>query len=291
MPFQLQIMMNDIMRYGNRSENTIKAYGTYTTAFLEDCILRGIDPLQIYPEEITDFLNRLQLTRGLKDVTINHATSEIKYLLLCNGYQYWDPIKTPFKKVPHMMPYVPTKDEIVNLINSISDEHLKEKTMITIIYSSGMRHDECCHLKCKDIWFSKKQIFIQKGKGGKSRWVTLDPQAYELILKYWHSLSVRPGTNDWLFSQQKHFEKPIYEEFLTSFLKKFCSDNGLPHITPRNSRHAYATHSIMGGMDIHILQALMGHESVETTMIYVYYADVFRALEVKSPLSTVRIKI
>lgn len=289
--FELQEIMNDILRYGNRSPRTIKTYGTYTTAFLEYCVLRDIDPLQIPPDEIRIFLDNLQLSRGLADTTINNATSQIKYLLLVNGYPYWDDRLIPFKKVYQKAPFVPTREMVEQLINSIDDEHIKEKTMATLMYSSGMRVSECCELNCKDIYKSTWQIRVNHGKGNKERWVILAPQAYDLIVKYWTGLPQRMRSRDWLFTQQTNIANPCDKELVETFLHNHCKNVGLPNITPRVLRRAYATHSIMDGVDIHDLQALMGHKSVDTTMIYIFYADVFRARTVPSPLNKMRLHI
>ena len=283
--------LEEILDFADRSENTKKAYLTYTVPFVTYCHdTLHKDPVEVTHDDIRGYLNAIQKERQLSNRTVNHAISELKLLLVASGFE-WDDLQVPFKNFERPVLYVPTKTRMEELINSIDD--IKKKTMVAVMYSTGMRVSEACHLKCKDISYKDKVIHITDGKGNKGRDVRLAPSVGELILKYWRGLPPDMKTRDWLFTQQRNICRPADPEYIEKFLKKHVSTvlGWEESITPHTCRRAYATHSYMDGVPIEKLSKLLGHTSIMSTMIYVHLAEAMLAQTIKSPIESLDIRI
>ena len=282
------LKMQELLDFADRSNCTKKAYTTYTVPFINYCHdVLNKDPGMVTHDEIRGFLNTLQNDRGLSNRTMNHAISELKFLLTSSGFG-WDDMQVPHKNFTSPVLYVPDRSRIEELINSI--DSLKKKAMVTIMYSAGTRVSETCTLKCKDIHLKDGYIHIDDGKGGKGRNVPLAPITAEVIKKYWVSLPSEKKTRDWLFTQDRNISKHADPEYIQKFLKSHCERMGWEQaITPHTLRRAFATHLYLDGYTIETISRLMGHASTTSTMIYVILAEAMLAQSVKSPIDRLQI--
>ena len=284
--------MLEILEFGNRSDNTKKAYLTYSDPFLHYCERLGINPIDIRYSEIRAFLDSLQTERDLSDRTINHAISEIKCLLVNAGYK-WDPLQVPFKKTPVKEVFIPEKEEVETFINTIGKCRFKEKAMVCMIYSLGLRVSEVCELKCQDITISEpyKSVHIAEGKGKKERTIPLDDNMADIIVDYWRALPKSKKTRDWLFTQQRNLDKPIYPKFIQTYIPLHAEELGWEHRpTPHTFRHANATHMYLDNVPLEVIKTRLGHKSITSTLIYVHLAEALRIKKYKGPMANMNIR-
>ncbi|MBR1866732.1 MAG: phage integrase N-terminal SAM-like domain-containing protein, partial [Lachnospiraceae bacterium] len=151
--------IDEILSFGNRSHNTIKAYKTYTAPFFEYCVHSlGKDPAEAAPSDIRTFLLQLADERNLSDASINHAISELRFFYEAVLGREWNARQIPHRRFKRILPYVPSRGEVQVFISSIED--LKKKAMICLLYSAGLRISEACRLKCSDIQHSKGRIHV-----------------------------------------------------------------------------------------------------------------------------------
>ena len=261
--------IEDVLRFAGRSENTVSAYKTYNSCFIEYCRDRlGKAPSDVSAKEIREFLVSLKQERSLSDNTVDHAISEIRFLYEAVLGMKWNSKQIPHRKRIKYIPFVPSRVTVQAFLSSIKDP--KKKAMLVIIYSSGLRISECCHLKCRDIEHKNHRIHINNGKGSIEHYAVLPDETYDIICKYWLGLPPDKRSRDWLFTQQANLENPIYPRYLEDFMPKHEASLGWPHrMTPHSLRHAYATHSYQDGVPIDKLSMMLGHSSVESTRIYI----------------------
>ncbi|MCW5518821.1 tyrosine-type recombinase/integrase [Aureitalea sp. L0-47] len=174
------------------------------------------------------------------------------------------------------LPQILSKEEITRLLDST--KNIKHKTMIMCLYGLGLRRGELLNLKVNDIDSDRGVVHIKSAKGNKDRLVPLSETLLKQLREYYRSY--RP--KNYLFQGLKGGR---YSE--TSLLKVFheaCRKANIrKKVTPHSLRHAYATHLMDSGVDVRIIQELLGHGSVKTTMIYTHVST-RNILDVTSPL-------
>ena len=154
------------------TDHTLTSYCTYIRAYLD--YLRHF--LHKRPEDVTwaelrDYIRWLQKSRNLSDRTINCAISQLRFFTLYVLHNPWDDTQLPFRRFDQYLPFVPSKAQIVILINAMPD--LKQKAMVALMYSSGLRVGEVCHLKYNDVDRKNRRIHISHGKNRSDRYAIL----------------------------------------------------------------------------------------------------------------------
>jgi|TARA_B100000131_G_scaffold307828_1_gene336481 integrase/recombinase XerD len=177
-------------------------------------------------------------------------------------------------KIENKLPEVLTEDEIKRLISSVnldSEFGQRNKTIIEVLYGTGIRVSELIELKLSNIFF-KENILKVTGKGNKERFVPLGKIALIEIKKYLNDrdkLKINSKFSDILFLNR-------YGRQLTrSMIFKVINDSSKnaeidKKISPHTLRHSYATHLLKNGADLRTIQLILGHESITTTEIYTH---------------------
>ena len=177
-------------------------------------------------------------------------------------------------KIENKLPEVLTEDEIKRLISSVnldSEFGQRNKTIIEVLYGTGIRVSELIELKLSNIFF-KESILKVTGKGNKERFVPLGKIALIEIKKYLNNrdkLKINSKFSDILFLNR-------YGRQLTrSMIFKVINDSSKnaeidKKISPHTLRHSYATHLLKNGADLRTIQLILGHESITTTEIYTH---------------------
>ena len=177
-------------------------------------------------------------------------------------------------KIENKLPEVLTEDEIKRLISSVnldSEFGQRNKTIIEVLYGTGIRVSELIELKLSNIFF-KENILKVTGKGNKERFVPLGKIALIEIKKYLNDrdkLKINSKFSDILFLNR-------YGRQLTrSMIFKIINDSSKnaeidKKISPHTLRHSYATHLLKNGADLRTIQLILGHESITTTEIYTH---------------------
>lgn len=188
-----------------------------------------------------------------------HAAIKAMYKYVSNQPKKFRYIQYCQKK--NRLPIVLSVDEVGRIIYSASN--LKHKTILCLMYSTGMRIGEVINLKIADIDSSRMVINIIDAKGGKDRQVGLDPTLLDLMRLYFKQY--RP--NEYLFNGQNSLK--YSERSIAQFLQAYATRAGInKRVYPHLIRHCYATHLHEGGIDLSIIQKLLGHGSIKTTQVY-----------------------
>ncbi len=190
----------------------------------------------------------------------------------------WIDIK--YSKTPKRLPEVLSKEEVRNLIDSI--KNLKHQLMICFMYSSGLRVSELINIKVKDLNLDKNFGFVRNGKGGKDRLITLSNNLIPAIKK----LIINENLEEENYLFQSNRGKKYSIRTIQKIVDKSAKLCGIKRkIHPHTLRHSFATHLIENGYDVTNVQALLGHKSPETTLIYTHIASP-NLINTKSPLES-----
>jgi integrase/recombinase XerD len=255
------------------SEQTIKNYLLYNLRLLDHS---KKTPDQITNYEIRNYLYYMVKQKNINNSILNLVISSLKFfygIVLKKDFIY--EIIRPISK--KSLPIVLNKVEISKIIKSI--RNIKHKTLITLIYSSGLRVSEAAKMKISDIDFSRKMIHITSGKGNKDRYTILSEKIISLLYNY--KLKYKPEF--WLFEGQykeNHITVRTIQKIFSDICKKI---NIQKKATVHTLRHSFATHLLDKGIDIKHIQELLGHKSTKTTEIYTH-VTLNKLSNIKSPL-------
>ena len=247
------------------SDHTLISYCTYIRSYLDYLSVT----LHKYPEDVSweelrDYIKYLQKQRNLSDRTINCAISQLRFFTMYVLHKPWDNTQLPMCRFDTYLPFVPSQEETFTFINTLPD--IKQKAMAAIMYSSGLRIGEVCHLKYEDISRSRMQIHITHGKNRSDRYAQLSKYALDILTKYWFECGRPKG---WLFPKQTDSSRPIDTFFLSRHIHEHEDRLGWPRrITCHSFRHAFGTHLYENGTDLLTIKALLGHKSLSSTTVY-----------------------
>lgn len=147
-------------------------YCTYIQAYL-DYLLNILckTPEDVSWEELRDYIRWFQKSRGLSDRTINCAISHLRFFTMYVLHKTWDNTQLPFRRFDEYLPYVPSKEQTWQFISSIPD--LNPETMVSLMYSSGLRIGEVCHLRYEDAGRKNMWLHITNSKNRNDRYAIL----------------------------------------------------------------------------------------------------------------------
>lgn len=248
------------------AKNTIKSYMDYASLFLKH--LNEYPSLKDVPViAIESFINEKVQKEQISVSYQKGLVGAIKklYELTLNQKVQLDYLypKRSFSKLPKFF----SKEEIRQLLDSTNN--IKHRAILMTIYSCGFRLSELLNLKIKDIRSSEKIIRINQSKGNKDRIVSLPDKLLDILRDYY--LVYKP--TNYLFEGEKgnrYSERSVQLVLKKSLANAKIKTEGTVHTL----RHSYATHLIQSGIDVRIVQELLGHENIKTTMIYTHITDI-----------------
>jgi len=260
----------DMISLRGLTGHTLKGYCTYIRAYLD--YLSNIlhkSPEEVSWDEMRGYIRWLQKSRGLSDRTVNCAISQLRFFTIYVLHRPWDDTQLPMRRFDTYLPFVPSREEAVEFISSIPD--LKQKAMIALLYSSGLRIGEVCPLKYSDIERKNMRIHIKHSKNRSARYAILSQNALDILTEYWFAFD-RP--RNWLFPSQKDKSKPCCTFNVMRWITQHEAHLGWEHrLTAHSFRHAFGTHLYEDGADLLAIKALMGHKSLNSTTLYVHLAS------------------
>ncbi len=176
---------------------------------------------------------------------------------------------------PSHLPDVLTDDDITK-IQATFDQSLPDQfrnnVIVEVLYGCGLRVSELVELKLSNIYEAEQclQVF---GKGGKERWVPINPCALDLLLTYIHHVRchqpMRPGQEKYVFVNR--LGTKLSRQYVFMFLKQAVKDAGIrKRVSPHSLRHSFATELVENGADLRSVQEMLGHVSLSTTEIYTH---------------------
>jgi len=226
-------------------------------------------PAKLSQEEIKAYLLYLVYKRKLSANTYNVVIHALKFfyeVVLRRTIVHHDfPLSKQAKKLPDIL----STDEVTAIIKAAL--HIKQKTILVLAYGAGLRSAEIVHLKLGDIDNKRMLLHIRNSKGNKDRYVVLSPFVLSMLRLYWHQYRSKIQCKEkWLFPGIKP-HKPIAIRTIGYIFKQAVkrtdiTKNGGIH----SLRHAFATHALEAGEDLHTIKQLLGHARITTTARYLH---------------------
>lgn len=261
----------------NYSPNTLAAYQNDLSWLLSFCEQQEMNPLDIQLEDLQHFavqLHEHQIGPTSQARILSGIRSFYKYLLL-SGEIEQDP--TELLESPHLgerLPEVLSTDEIDQILKSIDlskPEGQRNKTIIEVLFSCGLRVSELVNLKLSNLYLEEGFVRIM-GKGSKERLVPISSKAIS-ELKYWfvdrNLMKIQQGEEDYVFLNRRG--KHLTRTMILIMLKRQAVAAGITKtISPHTLRHSFATELLKGGADLRAIQDMLGHESIGTTELYMH---------------------
>ena len=255
------------MKLEEKSDQTIKSYVRAVERLVRFHDL--IHPRDLDLDEVLDFLVSLDERHQVNWRTRKMYVAGLRY--------YWSQIlddgefadKIPYPKEHPSLPKILSREELSLLFDSCNND--KHRVMFRLVYSSGLRRSELRHLKIHDIETKdgKCRLRIVKGKGKKDRYTILSKKVLDELRSYY--IKYKPKT--YLFNGRKKGLK-ISEGAIRHALENARKRSGITReITMHVLRHCFATHCLEHGMYIKRLQLLLGHSSLNTTLIYLQVSE------------------
>lgn len=261
----------------NYSPNTLAAYQNDLSWLLSFCEQQEMNPLDMQLEDLQHFavqLHEHQIGPTSQARILSGIRSFYKYLLL-SGEIEQDP--TELLESPHLgerLPEVLSTDEIDQIQKSIDlskPEGQRNKTIIEVLFSCGLRVSELVNLKLSNLYLEEGFVRVM-GKGSKERLVPISSKAIR-ELKYWfldrNLMKIQQGEEDYVFLNRRG--KHLTRTMILIMLKRQAVAAGITKtISPHTLRHSFATELLKGGADLRAIQAMLGHESIGTTELYMH---------------------
>lgn len=263
------------------SPSTLRTYRNEFAQLLYVLKTTSVDTLD--PERLRSYFLYCVNTLKLSENTLHSRINAIKFYFeqVLGRERLFVEIPRPKKKL--ILPNVLAVGQIGKLFAQLAN--LKHKTMIYLAYSAGLRVSEVVNLKIKDIHSERMVINIRGAKGKKDRMVALSQGILELLRKYYSVYKPK----DWLFEGQYAGEPYSTRSLQQIFHRAKTSARILQDVTFHSLRHSYATHLHEAGTDIKLIQELLGHNDLKTTLRYTHVSNRTLA-NVKSPFDSLNLE-
>ena len=278
MDFYLSKYLTVLKIEKNMSLLTIEAYSRDLSNYLNYLKSKKVKRINsIKPEYIRNYIEYLN-QKGLATSTIARNVSSIR------SYHKFLAIENISKDNPASLLYIPKKSKrlpdaiseedislIIDSIDPASKFYQRDKAIIELLYSSGLRVSELCKLEISNLFFEEELIRII-GKGSKERLLPLGSKAKLYLNDYINGLRVlltKDSRTSYIFVSRNG--NKLTRAMINIILKKWVTQSGLQKsVSPHTLRHSFATHLLEGGADLRFVQALLGHSDISTTQIYTH---------------------
>lgn len=186
--------------------------------------------------------------------------------------------RIPYGRRERHLPVVLSMDELLAFLAAIRS--LRDRVLLTVLYSAGIRLGEVCRLCVEDIDSSRMLLRIRQGKGHKDRFAPLSLTALDLLRQWW--LATHP--KGLLFPNKNDESRPLSPATVQRAVKIAARDAGLTkRVSPHTLRHSFATHLIEQGSAVRAIGVMLGHAHGRTTEIYTHVSPA----QVRSPLDKI----
>lgn len=224
-------------------------------------------PEEITQEEVRAYFLWLVKERGVARSTLTIHLSGIKFLFEKTLKREWLIFNLVRPQKRKKLPVVLSAEETKHLLSLVRMP--KSRMALTMIYACGLRLNEGLHLRVQDIDSQRMLIWIRNGKGGKDRYVPLPEHLLAMLRAYW---KLHKPTSYFFFQKDKSIA--ISDTSLQKTFKAALRESGISKVASIHTlRHSYATHLLERGVDLRVIQELLGHKSPQTTAIYTHLTD------------------
>ena len=260
------------------SANTREAYGRDLRRFLDYADARHVDALDVDLPLLEDYVQHL-FEAGIAASSMARMISSVRSFyryLQIDGYLGQDPtelLETP--RQPKHLPEVLTLEEVERILDAIdlsTPEGQRDRCLIELLYSCGLRVSEVCALRLSDLFFDEGFVRVI-GKGDKQRVVPISPRAMHEVHSWLDAradIAVKPEDEDVLFVSARRGRR-LSRVTVFHNIKQHVAAAGIDKsVSPHTFRHTSATHLLEGGASLPAIQAMLGHEDIGTTEIYTH---------------------
>jgi integrase/recombinase XerD len=255
----------------------------YVRAVANFSVYHGRSPDNLTAEDVRDYRLHL-ISRGLKATSINPIMGALRFFYGTTLGQKQVSEQIPYARREDTLPAVLARDEVVRFLKAVTD--LQMRTTFIAIYAAGLRVSEAVKLTARDIDSARMVITIRQAKGRKDRYVMLSEQLLGILRTYWKQ--TRP--EHWLFPGPDP-SRPITTRSVERACRKAAEAAGLDKtVTVHTLRHSFATHLLEQGVDIHVIQDLLGHRNIASTIRYARVA-IKTIRQVQSPLELLNMEM
>jgi site-specific recombinase XerD len=264
-------------------ESSRESYFRRMNAFLEFIKEQQKDIKEINHSDIQQYILYLKKEKCLAPGTINNYISGIKFFYTHVLDKEWDSKKIPYMKLIHKMPVIPSADEIIRMLNA--EKNLKHKAILYLIYGSGLRVSEVAKLKISDICSKNMRVRVDGAKHNTNRYTILSQTALLVLRQYFREnfkdQDYKPDS--WLFPgcrKDTNINVKSVKNMILHLRDRQAMDK---NVSAHVLRHCFATHSLENGVDPVLIQQMLGHKSLKTTLVYLHMTSK-SLMGVKSPL-------
>jgi integrase/recombinase XerD len=262
-----RIMLEELQRR-NFSPTTIRSYLYAVERFARHFKCR---PDRLNHTHLRSYQAHLLRTGQLQPKTVRLHVSALRFFFVKTLRRRYLLDDTPYPKAPQRLPLILSVEEMARLIDAA--DGLYHRTMLMVLYSTGIRSAELLQLQVADIDSRRMLIHIRQGKGGRDRFVPLSPTLLATLRVYYRWM--RPLT--WLFPGMVHnwrADKPITKRVLWDAVVTAAKRAGFRRrVSPHLIRHSYATHLLESGADLRTIQLLLGHVNIRHTALYLHLSQ------------------
>ena len=265
-------------------EMRIRGFADSTRDAYLGCVRRFVGYYMTPPDQLTlEHVNRYQLyltqERRVAWSTFNVAVCALRFFFVVAMKKGWNVELLPYQKTRRRLPQVLSAQEVQALFEAVTN--IKHRAILMTLYSGGLRVSEALALQVADIDSDRMVLRIQQGKGGKDRYVMLSETLLVTLRDYWRQY--RP--QGLLFHGLGPDER-LSRESVGKVIGKARSRAGIAkRVSAHTLRHSFATHLLEAGINIRVIQRLLGHKSLRSTEIYTHVASNYVA-DTASPLDS-----
>lgn len=313
----------EVLRLRHRSVRTEKAYMGWIERFFEHVAQRSPQPRELTADDVRAFLSYLAVDKAVSASTQSQAFNALLMLYRFVLSVEIDGLSSVAKaRRKPKLPTVLTKEEVASILSKMK---MPDRLMAQLIYAAGLRLEECLSLRVKDLDFEGEALTVRSGKGNKDRITLFPPVLHPVLRRHLAELKIAwerdrrkslpgvkipealarkyPGMSTewawyWLFPSARACADPRGTEQVLwhlhpsvlqrSFHEAVRAAGVAKQATVHTLRHSFATHLIEDGYDIRTVQELLGHDNVQTTMVYTHVA-VKNKRGVRSPLASITV--
>ena len=261
----------------NYSENTLDAYMSDLQKLLDYVGSEGLHVLDVKLDDLRNFVAAL-VDIGISARSQSRILSGVRTFytfLILDGYIEDDPTELlEWPKIGEHLPEVLSVDEVDRLEQACDLskwEGQRNRTIIEVLFSCGLRVSELINLRLSDLFLDEKFIRVM-GKGKKERLVPISESAVK-ELQYWfmdrNLMKIKPGEEDFVFLNRRggHLTRMM----IFTIVRRLAEAAGIEKtISPHTLRHSFATALLEGGANLRAIQDMLGHERISTTQIYTH---------------------
>ena len=259
------------------SPSTIRTYTNELVQFLSTIKSQPASTLTV--PRLKDYFQYCFVTLKLSEATLHSRINALKFYyeqVLGHEKFFWE---IPRPKKPGQLPKLLNEIELKNLFNALTNK--KHKAMLFTAYSAGLRVSEIVNLKIRDIDSSRMQIFIERAKGKKDRYVNLSPVLLDILRNY---IKVYvPRAKEFLFESEQTLEAYPIRTVQQIFTNAKNKAGIKKEVGIHSLRHSFATHLLDKGTDIRFIKDLLGHFDIKTTERYLHVSN-HKLVNIASPL-------